>query len=92
MKLGFLVRGPFSFEESVNLASEGPFDCLEVHPSREWLGDTDEAHKAREGVKKLLEEHDVFIASIMAPLPSLGTPAEEMDGHLKNGGCYGSLQ
>lgn len=84
MKLGFLVRGPFSFEESVKLASEGPFDCLEVNPQKEWLGDTDEAHKAREAVKKLLKKHNVFIASIMAPLPSLRTPAEEMDGHLKN--------
>lgn len=84
MKLGFLVRGPLSFEESVKLASDGPFDCLETRPPKAWLGDTDEAHKARAGVKELLKEHNVFIASIMASLPSLQTSKEDLESQLKN--------
>jgi sugar phosphate isomerase/epimerase len=81
MKLGFLA--PFS-EEIVKLASDGPFDCLELNLSEEWLGNTDEAIKAREEAKELLKKYNVFVASIMAPMPSLRTPKEEMEGQLAN--------
>lgn len=81
MKLGFLTR--FS-EEMVKLASDGPFDCLEVNVPKEWVGDTDEACKAREEAKALLKKHDISISSIMASMPSLRTPKEEMDAQLKN--------
>jgi len=80
MKLGFLT--PFS-EEIVKFASEGPFDCLEVNIPQEWVGDTDEACKAREEAKAILKKYDIFIASIMAPMLSLRTPKEEMDEQLK---------
>lgn len=79
MKLGFLAG--FS-EEVVKLAAEGPFDCLEIRPPREWMGDTDEAHKAREKAKELLRKHNIFIASVMASLPSLRTSKEEMKAQL----------
>lgn len=81
MKLGFLT--PFS-KEAVKLAADGPFDCLEIRAPKEWIGDTDEANKAREDAKKLLEQHNVFIASIMSPLPSLRTSKEDMKGQLEN--------
>lgn len=80
MKLGFLT--PFS-EDIVKFASEGQFDCLEVNIPKEWIGDTDEARKAREEAKAILKKYDIFIASIMAPMPSLRTPKGEMDGQLK---------
>jgi len=81
MKLGFLES--YS-EANVKLASDGPFDCLEIRAPRELLGDTDEAHKAREEAKKLLKESNVFIASIMASMPSLRMSKEEMKGQLEN--------
>lgn len=84
MKLGFLTG--FS-EEVVKFASEGPFDCLEIHPPKEWIGDTDEAHKARERAKEVLKKHNIFIASIMAPIPSLRTPKEEMKARLDSMGA-----
>ena len=81
MKLGFLES--YS-EKTVKLASDGPFDCLEVRIPDEWLGNTDEALKAREAAKKLLKDHDIFIASIMAPFPSLQTPKAELKSQLEN--------
>ena len=81
MKLGFLT--PFT-EEAVKLAGDGPFDCLELNLPGDWVGDTDEAHKAREAAKELLKKHDIFVASIMAPMPSLRTPKEEMKSQLEN--------
>ncbi len=81
MKLGFLEG--FS-KETVNLAVKGQFDCLEIRAPKELLGDTDEAHKAREEAKNLLKENKIFIASIMAPLPSLRTPKEELKSQLEN--------
>jgi sugar phosphate isomerase/epimerase len=80
MKLGFLT--PFS-EDIVKFASEGSFDCLEVNIPKEWVGDTEEACKAREEAKAILEKYDISIASIMAPMPSLRTTKEEMDGMLE---------
>jgi len=81
MKLGFLT--PFS-KEVVKFASDGPFDCLEIGGApKEWLGDTDGAHKAREEAKKLLKEHNIFIASILSPLPSIRTTKEEIKERLK---------
>jgi sugar phosphate isomerase/epimerase len=81
MKLGFLEG--FS-EATVKLAAEGPFDCLEIRAPKDMIGDTDEAHKSREEAKKLLEEHNIFIASIMAPLPSLRTSKDDLKGQLEN--------
>jgi len=81
VKLGFLEG--FS-EATVNLAVKGQFDCLEIRAPKELLGDTDEAHKAREEAKNLLKENNIFIASIMAPLPSLRTPKEELKSQLEN--------
>ena len=79
MKLGFLT--PYS-EEVVKFAADGPFECLEVQAPKEWLGDTDEAHKAREAAKKILDENNIIISSIMAPFPSLRTPKEELQSKL----------
>ena len=81
MKLGFLES--YS-EKTVKLAADGPFDCLEVRIPKEWLGNTDEALKAREAAKKLLKENNIFIASIMAPFPSLQTPKDELKSQLEN--------
>lgn len=84
MKLGFLT--PFS-EEVVKFAADGPFDCLEIHPPNEWIGDTDEAHKARENAKAILKKHGIFIASVMTGHPSIRTPKEEMKTQLDRVGA-----
>jgi len=84
MKLGFLT--PFS-ERIVKLASDGPFDCLELNVPKEWIGDTDEALKAREAGKEILKKYDIFVASIMAPMPSLRTTKEEMKAQLEKVGA-----
>ncbi|MBD3184281.1 TIM barrel protein [Candidatus Poribacteria bacterium] len=80
MKLGFLTG--FS-EEVVKFAADNSFDCLEVRPPKEWIGDTDEAHKARQEAKKVLNESNIFIASIMEALPPLTTPKDEIESHLE---------
>ena len=80
MKLGFLA--PYS-EEIVQLAAEGPFDCLELNLPQQWVGDTDEACRARDEAKELLKKSNVFVASIMAPMPSLRTSKEDMKGQLE---------
>ncbi len=80
MKLGFLT--PYS-EEVVKFASEGPFDCLELGGvPHNWLGNSDEACKAREEAKKILKDHNIFIASILSPMPSIRTPKEELKNKL----------
>jgi len=80
MKLGFLT--PFSMDV-VKFASEGPFDCLELGGvPKEWLGNTDEAHKAREQAKGLLKQYNIFNASILSPLPSIRTSKEDLKKRL----------
>lgn len=80
MKIGFLT--PYS-KEVVKFASEGLFDCLELGGTpREWLGNTDEALKAREEAKKILKDNNIFIASILSPLPSIRTTKEELKAKL----------
>jgi sugar phosphate isomerase/epimerase len=81
MKLGFLA--PFS-KEIVEFAGKNGFDCLEIGGApKEWLGNSDEAIKARNEAKKILKDNNVFVASIMSPLPSLRTPKEELKSKLE---------
>ncbi|HGE70484.1 TPA: sugar phosphate isomerase/epimerase [Candidatus Poribacteria bacterium] len=81
MKLGFLT--PFS-KEIVEFAGKGPFDCLELGGvPKEWLGNTDEAIKARESAKKILKDNNIFVASILSPMPSIRTTKEELKGRLE---------
>jgi sugar phosphate isomerase/epimerase len=85
MKLGFLT--PFS-KDIVEFAGKGPFECLEIGGApKEWLGDTDEAKKAREEAKKILKDNNIIVASIMSPLPSLRTPKNEMKSKLESMGA-----
>ncbi len=81
MKLGFLT--PFS-KDIVEFAAKNDFDCLELGGvPKEWLGNTDEAKKAREEAKKILKDNNIFVASIMSPMPSLRTTKDELKGRLE---------
>jgi len=84
MKLGFL--SPFS-KEMVKLAADGPFDCMEIQPPKEWIGDTDAALKAREEAKELLSKNNVFVSSVMSSMPPIRTTKAEMAGQLKHVGA-----
>lgn len=82
MKLGFLT--PFS-KEIVEFAGKNNFDCLELGGvPKEWLGNSDEAIKAREEAKKILKANNIFVASILSPLPSLRTTKDEIKGRLES--------
>lgn len=82
MKLGFLT--PYS-EEIVKFAGDEPaFECLEISgPPEEWLGDTDEAHAAREKAKAVLEENDIVVASFLGGLPSIQASQDELESELE---------
>ena len=82
MKLGFLTG--FS-EDIVKFAGDGPFGCLEISgPPEEWIGDTDEAHAAREKAKTLLDKNGLIIASFMIGWPSIRTTQSELKEQLGN--------
>jgi len=81
MKLGFLT--PYS-EEIVQFAGDDPnFECLEFSgPPAEWVGDTDEAHTARESALKLLNTNGLSISSFLTNWPSIRTPSAELPAYL----------
>lgn len=82
MKLGFLTG--FS-EDIVQFAGDGTFECLEISgPPEEWIGDTDEAHAAREKAKALLDKNGLIVASFMTGWPSIRTPQLELKEQLEN--------
>lgn len=82
MKLGYLAS--FSNpDEVMKVVDEGKFECLELRSVNALTGDTNEAHQAREKAKKLLNAHNIIVASILGSLPSLRTPKEEMKAALK---------
>ena len=81
MKLGFLTG--YS-EEIVKFAgADVSFDCLEISgPPDEWIGDTDEAHAAREKAKTLLGENGLTVASFLIGWPSIRTSSQDLPAQL----------
>ena len=83
MKLGFLT--PYS-EEIVEFAgADASFDCLEISgPPSEWIGDTDEAHSARESAKASLAQHGLTVASFLIGWPSIRTSKVDLPAQLEH--------
>ncbi|MBI1928989.1 sugar phosphate isomerase/epimerase [Candidatus Poribacteria bacterium] len=81
MKLGFLTG--YS-EDIVKFAGADPsFECLEISgPPNEWIGDTDEAHAAREKAKATLTANGLTVASFLTGWPSIRTSKEESPAQL----------
>ncbi len=81
MRLGILEA--FN-EDTLKIANEGPFECLELRGVEPWIDDAE----ARKAALSQLYDYNLEVASFMELGPSLRTPKEEMPAVLDK---YGKL-
>ena len=81
MRLGFLDT--FN-DKTLEIASEGPFECLELRGVNGWIDDAEQ----RKAALAKLYDYNLSVASFMVLGPSIRTTKEELPGELEKLGKF----